>query len=490
MTDKLKTTDSMMVRASRWTRRRAPLLLIFALFLFANTIYLHRVPGLLGDEGSEGQNVHELLTSDELPIRGERSYIGAALDYVRVPFVGLFGYSTLALRLPMLLASAAFFWLAASVLTRLFGEFTAPFALAAMTFSPAYLAYQRLGWAITLLPLFGMLTLYLLWYRSPRSPLLTGLAAGVGVSTHILFLPTLPALLFAWVVLQARRLKEAISWWPALVGFWAGFGMQFAILRTFLDDQGDPAAVAALFSDRLRDLPAVLPLVLSGSAFVAQYTGAAFSATTIKSVSVAIIALAVAALLFGRRRMSAWAWAAGLTVHLLSLTYIIKYFSLRYFVVSVLGMWALAGAGIGCLLELLLKRTPRALSAAPVFLALLLTGFTGWTLLLPYLRSGGSTGTFSLGNRTDEAAALVDLRPLLACVGSSGPVFSESIHIRNRFEYLEHGREDVTLAQSAADARWIITYRTAETLRRADEKCPDLRHFRVVPGKERTDTRR
>lgn len=83
--------------------------IIFTLFLIAQLAYLHRVPGLLGDEASEGENVYQLLQSDKLPIIGERSYIGVLTDYVRVPFVAVLGYSTLALRIPMLIASIVCF---------------------------------------------------------------------------------------------------------------------------------------------------------------------------------------------------------------------------------------------------------------------------------------------------------------------------------------------------------------------------------------------
>ena len=72
---------------------RPVLIVLFALFVAANTVYLQRVPGLFGDEGSEGENVYQLLRTGGITVVGERSYIGPLVDYVRVPFVLIFGYS-------------------------------------------------------------------------------------------------------------------------------------------------------------------------------------------------------------------------------------------------------------------------------------------------------------------------------------------------------------------------------------------------------------
>jgi 4-amino-4-deoxy-L-arabinose transferase-like glycosyltransferase len=124
--------------------------------------YLHRVPGLLGDEASEGENVYLLFDAKQFLITGERSYIGPFLDYLRIPFVLLLGYSALSLRLLVLLFSGATFWLAIVVFRRLWGRDVGLIAAVAMLFSPVYLTYGRLGWAITLFPFFALLTLYFL----------------------------------------------------------------------------------------------------------------------------------------------------------------------------------------------------------------------------------------------------------------------------------------------------------------------------------------
>ena len=85
------------------------LAVLFVLFFVANLAYLHRVPGFLGDEASEGENVYQILTEEKNLVQGERSYIGVFTDYARMPFVGVLGYSSLAVRLPVFFGNLIFF---------------------------------------------------------------------------------------------------------------------------------------------------------------------------------------------------------------------------------------------------------------------------------------------------------------------------------------------------------------------------------------------
>ncbi|MEX0650120.1 MAG: glycosyltransferase family 39 protein [Candidatus Andersenbacteria bacterium] len=166
---------------------------VFALFVVMNSLWISSAPGLMGDEGSEGENVYELLTREGITVTGERSYIGPLIDYLRVPFILLFGYTTLAIRLPMLFFSFATFWLAEYVLRTLFGRWAGLYGLVALTFTPIYILYQRLGWTITLFPFFAFLILNILLRNWKRKWLWAGLAGGLGLANHIIFLATLAA---------------------------------------------------------------------------------------------------------------------------------------------------------------------------------------------------------------------------------------------------------------------------------------------------------
>ncbi|MDP3997081.1 MAG: hypothetical protein U1C49_02485 [Candidatus Andersenbacteria bacterium] len=55
---------------------RVWLVVMLGLFVVVNSLYLGSVPGLMGDEGSEGENVYEILHAESLiTVQGERSYI-------------------------------------------------------------------------------------------------------------------------------------------------------------------------------------------------------------------------------------------------------------------------------------------------------------------------------------------------------------------------------------------------------------------------------
>ncbi len=460
---------------------------LFALFVMANSVYLERVPGLMGDEGSEGENVYELTHADSLVITGERSYIGPLIDYVRVPFMAVFGYTTLAVRLPVLLFSIATFWLALFCLRSSLGETAALYGLVALTFSPIYIAHQRLGWTISLFPF----CIFLIWalgirFRdrsSPYLPLLFGLAAGLALANHVLFLPSLVALAIVFLLTGMWDVRKLVSAWPALIGFWAGFAMQFVVMLLIKEDQGEPATNATLFLDRLHDLPSAWPLFLSGSSYVAHYTGLEFSRGLTFALTGLLLLLALFSWLSLKRSKAVvwlWIWAA---VYWPVLLLMIDRFSLRYFLVGSLWLWLMAGIGLSELLTLV--RLPERIRVAlPLCLAVILSGWACAILFIPYLRSGGSTANFSLGNRNDSASALVDVRPLLACLDGRGSVFSENVHIYNRLQYLSHSDErlQVMSEDQKEEADVLVVYRLPddEGKSRGMELCPELTHFKVT----------
>lgn len=470
--------------------------ILIVLFALAQAVYLNRVPGLMGDEASEGQNVYELLGSGGVTVMGERSYIGPLIDYIRVPFVLTFGYSVVALRLPMFLASLAIFALAGSVFRRWFGEGKSLFPLVLMAFSLPYLTHQRLAWAITLFPFFLFLILWLAQREWKYKWLWVGLAAGLGLQAHIMFAPTLAALIVTsfishwWEPASSagdgrNKLKGLSKFLLAAVAFWAGFGTQFAVLQFFTEDQGDPTAVGQVWTERLLALPDLLPVILSGSSYVAHYTGVEFAPWVAHSAMWVVIFLAVVGVVLARRNKYVWLWLVGLTVHVLVLLYMIDRFSLRYFLMFTLGVYVLAGVGMGEIVgrvaHVFKKDWFVLVKAIGVAMVLLII----WTLLvlMPFLRTGGGVGDFSLGNRTDSASALVDVAPLISCLRGQGTVSSENVHIYNRLLYMSHAYTDLDVIPEAEakEAQYLVHYRRAASplVATDNELCPTLRHFIV-----------
>ena len=497
-------------RSVTWWPEKKAVTILLLLFVIINTAYLHRVPGLMGDEASEGANVCEkleILTGDATKARagellqGERSYIGPAIDYGRLPFIWLFGATPLALRLPMLLAAGVTFWLSASVFRRLFGADTALLILAVVFFSPMYLTMHRLGWAITLQFFFAVLIIWLLTNAMRWRYFLAGAAAGLGLHNHILFLPTLTGILVAlsgtslWPMLSRKTLPR----WPAfkraliaavslLVGLALVFSTQYVALRADTSDQGDPAAVAELVGERTTAFFAAAPLYLSGSSYIARYTGQELTSQWRLAVTTMLFVLCLIALAWAKQRRSVWLWALGLAVHLALLLTMIDRFTLRYFTVFSLGAWVLAAVGLATLLPVvnipMLRNigTERVTGFVAVGLALVLSMFFAVSVLLPFLQTGGSTNDFSLGNRTNSAADLADTRPLITCLRGQGTVSSENVHIWNRLQYVSHHYPDVQVLpeQQLAEADFTAHYRDGKTdVDPTAELCLDLPHFIV-----------
>lgn len=457
----------------------ARLAVLFALFFVANLAYLHRVPGFLGDEASEGENAYQILTEQKIPVLGERSYIGVLTDYARMPFIAVLGYSSLAVRLPVFFANLAFFIVSAALLKKYAEKEQAYLALVFLCFSPIFITYQRLGWAITLLPLFAVLLIYTLQSKWKYHWLLAGGAAGVGLQTHLLFLPTLIALFLVLFIAYRPNILRA---WPALVGFWAGFGMQAAILSLMTEDQGDTSETTLLFGERISDLWHALPLYVSGSSFIAQYTGMEFSQGAILGIFLALSVGVLLAFVLVRTRIP-WIIASITALHTVGILYMIDRYSLRYFVITALGVWLLAGLGFGAVMEKLVKKLP-VFSFAPIAVAVFLLAWSAFSTLIPFLKTGGSVAQFDLGNRTTSASSFVDDRPLIACLRGKGTVFSEVEPIQNILLYRSHQYDDLIVADedSKKMTQYIVAYASEQEASKsnADLVCPKTSLFRVI----------
>ena len=471
------------------TYRQAVVVLLL-LFVVLGAAYLHRVPGLMGDEASEGENVYQkiqILTGGETKaranelLRGERSYIGPAIDYAQLPFVWLFGYTTLALRLPLLLASVLSFLLAASIFRRLFGEENSLLVLAVVFFSPIYLAMHRLSWAITLHSFFALLVIWLLLSKVRGRHFWAGAAAGLGLHNHILFLPTLAAVIVSALLGHGtRHLKRLVIMSGSFIlAFVIVFSTQYIALRADTSDQGDPTTVAEQVGERATAFFEAAPLYLSGSSYIARYTGAELTEGWRLGITALLLVLSLVALAWHQRRRAVWLWTLGLGIHLTVLLTMIDRFTLRYFTVFSLGVWVLAALGLVSLGSMYRYiETRKAASVLALGLGVVFTGL----VLVPFLKTGGSTSDFSLGNRTNSAADLADTRPLITCLRGQGTVSSENVHIWNRLQYFSHHYSDLQLLPEArvAEADFLAHYRDGKTDVDSDaELCPALSHFIV-----------
>lgn len=463
---------------------RFSLLALFVVFAAVNVAYLTSIPSLMGDEAHEGDNVYEILDTKQLTVLGERSYIGVLIDYIRIPFVFLFGYTTVALRSVMLLASLLFFGISAYLLRRVMGEEGSLIPLVFLSFSPIYLTQQRLGWAITLLPLFAVAFIFLLQSSWNNKYLLAGVIGGLGLANHLLFLPSLIAILAIALLANIRTPREYLRAWPLLIGFIAGFGMQFAILQLYPDDQGSQKVIAETFMTRIQAFPSLVPEIISGSSYIASYTGQELSPVLKMTILLVLSVLALVALILPRYRNLSWVILLALVVHLFVLLRIVDRFSLRYFTVFVLGFWLLAGIGFETIVAAIRKRTMPIAHGITVLVCMLLVGWWVAAVIVPYRVTGGATTVFSLGNRTDSAAALVDTSELFQCLKNLGPVYSENVHIYNRLIFWSRQYPEIeAVDEDHKDAaKFLVDYRIPGNKKNelSGTICTHLTHFRVT----------
>lgn len=460
---------------------------LFVVFIALQAVSLTSIPGLMGDEAHEGQNVYHMLDQKKIEIRGERSYIGAGIDYVRIPFVGAFGYTLFALRAVTLIASIAFFIISAYLLVKYLGKYESLIPLIFLTFSPIYITQQRLSWAVTLLPLFAVAIIWLLQSSWKHKFLLAGLVGGLGLANHLLFLPTLIAIVACVIICIVRKPKMIISAWPFIIGFIAGFAMQFAIIQLYPDDQGSQRAIAETFFDRLTAFPTLFPEIISGSSYIASYTGKELNPIVMAVITSLFTIFAIFSITISKHKKVAWLILIALIIHLLVLLRIVDRFSLRYLTVFTLGFWLLSGIGLESIVALIRKRNAVVASIVTGLICVVLVIWAIVGIAVPYLRTGGSTNVFSLGNRTDSASALVDTRELFACVNNLGPVTSQNVHIYNRLEFWSRQYPGVQFIDEdhKKEAQYIIDYRIAGNpkLDIPGTICPQLTHFRVTQRK-------
>lgn len=477
--------------------RKWSALIIFFIFFISNAIFLSRIPGLLGDEGDEGHNVQELLTGTKPPIQGERSYIGVWIDYLRMPFELVFGRNAFALRAIMLIFSCVFFWITYSVLRKYFGETTSLFGLIAVVFSPIYWSEMRIGWAITLLPFFAILTIYLIRQNKRWSFLFVGISAGLGLSTHILFLPILTAIIVISLICWLNNLIRHFST-DAIkttfdkiilfsIGFWSMFCIQFVNLLINNRDQGNIGKTARFFTTHLADFFSIAPRFISGSLFFAQYTAKTFKDNTSLIITIILLLLIIVGFILSRQKIIVILLLIGFIVSFLLLNYMIEYYAIRYFTVTTLEIWLLAGIGLGTIIDILTKN--RAAYYCALALSILLASGNLVLIVFPYLATGGSNDTFPIigQNRFEYASARVDIAPLLVCISSLDQVFSNNVHIRNRLYYLSDGNPAIKVAKRKQDVRWLIDYRMPNDKITPDEKCPYLKNFHVNPVTDRRE---
>jgi hypothetical protein len=150
-------------------------------------------------------------------------YMGTIEAYLSAPLVGLFGSTTLALRLPTLAFYSLFLILAYALTKRVYNPWLAVVTVGFLAFGADRIVKNQLiaggGYPETAPMLTALLLGVLVMKRNPRTWVAagTGLLAGLIAWNHLLPLPYLAAAAVMLVVGTPWR-----QWWPAVPGLVAG----------------------------------------------------------------------------------------------------------------------------------------------------------------------------------------------------------------------------------------------------------------------------
>lgn len=457
------------------------------MFLFVQFDHLSSLPGLVGDEGYEGLSVIDHIQDTKLFIIGRESYVAFWSDYARLPFVLWLGENALAMRVPLVIANCISFWLAYYVFRKIFDQHLVFFVMTGCFFSPPYILYQRISWPINFLPLFAFLLLFVLTINFRTKPIISGLIAGLGVSTHVTFVAPLIGIFGGYALAKFQNIRKTLTWWPLIPGFFAGFGLQMAMMWQMSVESARVGHIS-LIIERLEILYPTLFNYFSGITYFGEYNGD-YSHDIARIIIFLLLIFIFCALYLKPYRKIALFWFIGIAFSITITTIMVSYFRIRYFHVTTLAVWSLAGLGLG---KVLINTFKSKIILVPVALIVagLLFIWIDLAVFVPYAKTGGTTLNFQdSGDSWDKSGHFANIQPLVNCIRKIGPVYSAEPKISNRLKFLREADQRIKVADQRKKAKWFIDYRDPRALDeptkiRAGEICPSVRNFIVIPNDE------
>ena len=145
-----------------------------------------------------GNNMFPIMVQD---------YIGAIHVYVTVPFIAIFGPSTVSVRLPSILIGVTILLLTYGFIRTVWGERTALLATVLLAIHPSFVFWSRQGTLIASVTLALMMALFWAchkWYvrGTWQTAIVAGLIAGLGTYSKILFVWILFGILGTTIIIN------------------------------------------------------------------------------------------------------------------------------------------------------------------------------------------------------------------------------------------------------------------------------------------------
>ncbi len=214
---------------------RVILLAVIGIVLLAAYLRLWRISEymtFLGDEGRDMLVIKRMIVDHRFTLLGPTAsvggfFLGPIYYYFMLPFVWISGMNPAGAAVMVALFGIATVFLVYRAGRDWFGTRAGLAAAALYALSPVVIAYSRSSWNPNLVPFFSLWAMYSLWTSTernrPRLLFVTGLAFGIGLQLHYLFLFLLPVAVL-WILVKGRKTFRIAEYGLGLLGLGIGYG--------------------------------------------------------------------------------------------------------------------------------------------------------------------------------------------------------------------------------------------------------------------------
>ncbi|MFZ5845247.1 MAG: ArnT family glycosyltransferase [Patescibacteria group bacterium] len=201
----------------------------------------------LGDEGRDVLVVKRMIVDHKFTLLGPTAsvggfFLGPIYYYFMLPFLWAFQLDPVGPAVMVALFGIATVYLVYRVGRDFFDSTVGLVAATLYALSPLVIAYSRSSWNPNLVPFFSLLFIFLLWRaiekKTPRELFFAGVALGVGLQLHYLFLFLLPVAIL-WFGLYGRTKQLIKNYWLGIAGFVVGYSpfLAFEVRHGFPNTQ-------------------------------------------------------------------------------------------------------------------------------------------------------------------------------------------------------------------------------------------------------------
>lgn len=209
--------------ASVWIRKNPKefqaLILILLVGAFLRLYRIGDYMTFLGDEGRDVILVRRLLVDFDLILVGPGTsignmYLGPLYYYMMAPALLLFGFSPVGPAVQIAVLGVLTIFLVWFVAREWFGNIAALVASSLYAIAPTIVIYSRSSWNPNIMPIFALLTVYLIWrawkFNEIKWLVVIGITFAFVMQSHYLGLLLAPVIGLYWLFSAKKQYKKSI----------------------------------------------------------------------------------------------------------------------------------------------------------------------------------------------------------------------------------------------------------------------------------------